>query len=182
MGTFETFRTFDGYDSENNAYFCVPLCNGGRFYFYASPANCSIAVEVLSEKLLDLWRARQNNHHKEIAEGDINTWRLDSKLVAYRDLYEGASLRENATPLAVVGFDWEKQLEIMYFTKILGVIADDIPFFVQRPTVAFVNGVTRKLWLLIHHAPYFPVQVFSEKEARELARLAGTGSQAWARF
>ena len=182
MGTFETFRTFDGYDGENNAYFCVPLCNGGRFYFYASSANYSIAVEVLSEKLLDLWRARRHNHHKEIAEGDINTWRLDSNLNANRVQFERASLRENAKPLADVGFYWAKQLEVMHFPKILGVIADDIPFFVQRPTVAFVNGVTRTLWVLINHAPYFPVQVYSEREARELVRLAGTGSQAWARF
>ncbi len=182
MGTFETFRTFDGYAGSNKVYFCVPLCNDGRFYFCASPSNCCIAVEVLSDKFLDLWRARQQNHHKEIANGDINTWRRDSKLNANREYFERASYRENAKPLADVDFLWEKQLEVMHFPKILGIVADDIPFYVQRPTVSLVDGVTRTLWLLTHLAPYFPIQVFSEKKARELAQLAGTSSQAWARF
>lgn len=117
MGNFETFRTFDGYDGLNKVLFCEPLCNDRQFYFYASPADCSVAVEVLSEKLLDLWRARRNNHHKQSAAGDINTWRLDSNLNANRVHYESASLRENAKPLAEVGFYWEKQLEVMHFPK-----------------------------------------------------------------
>lgn len=181
MGNFEIFRTFDGYDGLNKAYFCVPLCYGGRFYFYASPTSCSIVVEVLTGKFLDLWRACRYNHHKDIADGDISTWKLDSNLNANREHYERAALRESAQILAEVGFSWEKQLEVMRFPKILGVITDDIPFWVQQPTVSFTNGVTRTLWLLIHHAPYFPVQVFSEKEALDLVRFAGTSSKAWSR-
>ncbi|HGA7692114.1 TPA: fertility inhibition factor FiwA [Salmonella enterica subsp. enterica serovar Virchow] len=45
------------------------------------------------------------------------------------------------------------------------------------PSVRFNDGVTRTLWLLANNVAAFPVVIAGEDNAKDLAKLAGTGGQ-----
>ncbi len=130
-------------------------------------------VIVDSEKFLELWRSEPNSIHSEESMGNIQSWKNDRK---YQDAVKGFSEGlENPVPVANIVCQEHLKKTCIYekkyfiFKKITGIEKTIINY------VAFTNGITRTLWLLVQGAKYFPVECSNEEDANRLAKAAGYG-------
>lgn len=121
------------------------------------------AVSVVdARKFLLLWRASPYQLHKEIANGNIDTWKKDYK---YHHAEKGFSQGiDNPVPLAEVNFESEGGIDTIWSRM----------FNSKQPKghVSFTNGITRTIWLLCNGATSFPVEV-SSANAQKLSKVAG---------
>lgn len=154
------------------AVFKIPTSRGDVFMCNYKEAERAI-VEVDARKFLALWREPFSSH-PEVASGNPETWRNDSKFHWPDDHF--AEGLKNPVPLAQVGIyivtrtTPVRRRKLFFFKSLAGVETS------ESPSLNFTDGITRTIWLLSFGAKSFPVQC-SIAEAPLLQRLAGTGSR-----
>jgi hypothetical protein len=127
-------------------------------------------VIVDARKFLRLWRAQPDGLHREIAQGNPDTWRQDRKFTAAAEGFsEGFA---NPVPLPKVEYTEGKQTSVSY--KFLWFGRHEQTRHVR--CVSFINGITRTIWLLSHGCQAFPVEcpMSSALKLHRTASVAGT--------
>lgn len=155
--------------------FYVETARSGRMYLSAEHVECfeeqRRIVFVESDRFLALWRADPYGHTREVSSGGPETWVNHAK---YPSAAEGfARGQTDPVPLAYVHC-CEAQACVtrprriarsLGFGRFMGGIQ-------HISYVAFTNGITRTIWLLVNGAKVFPV--WTDKEgAQRLHEHAG---------
>lgn len=139
--------------------------SAGPVYMSLSETTCmdrrSVAI-VDAGKFLALWRASPYRLHKEIATGNIDTWRRDSKYHYAEAGFSGGIT--NPVPLAQVSYEFEEERG-MFWRRILKLAP-------HQGSISFTDGITRTIWLFCNGARSFPVEVASNR-AGMLSKVAG---------
>jgi hypothetical protein len=152
-----------------NVYMSVAKTN------HMNDERCVVIVD--SEKLLELWRREPYGIHSDISMGNIETWKNDRKyLHAEKGFSFGIS---NPVPLANIVCHKNIESKPVYERRYL--FFKKIVRFEERKYdyVAFVNGITRTIWLLAHGAKCFPIECGIKEGAGRLAEVAGYGNNAF---
>lgn len=125
---------------------------------------------LMRKKFLALWRSEPDSIHSDVSMGSAETWVNDRK---YDDAVQGFSHGfKNSVPVADIVCQEYLEKNYIYerkyfvFKKLIRVEETMINY------VAFTNGITRTIWLLVQGAKYFPVKCCSKDGAN---RLAGFG-------
>ena len=163
----------DDYPSRK-AVFEVQTADVGPVYMsvertpFRNAERCAVIVD--SRKFLELWRRDPYLTHAEVSNGNPDTWVQDYK---YPEAEHGFSHGfANPVPLAEVVCQTHVQRDAiwkrryLFFRECVGVQESRFAY------VAFSNGITRTIWLLVHGAEYFPVEC-DASGAEALARAAG---------
>ena len=127
-------------------------------------------VIVDARKFLRLWRAQPDGLHREIAQGNPDTWRQDRKFTSAAEGF--SSGLANPVPLAQVGYAEVKQTSVSHTFLWFGRQEQTR----QARYVSFINGITRTIWLLSHGCEAFPVEcrMSSALNLHRAASVAGT--------
>jgi hypothetical protein len=135
---------------------------------FRNAERCVVIVD--SRKFLELWRRDPYLTHAEVSGGNPDTWVQNYKYpAAERGFSYGLA---NPVPLAEVVCQTHVQRDAMwkrrypFFRVCIGVKESRFDY------VAFINGITRTIWLLVHGTKYFPVEC-DVSGAEALARAAG---------
>jgi hypothetical protein len=127
-------------------------------------------VMVDARKFLKLWRASPEGLQRDIARGNLQTWRQDRKFTSAAEGFsEGLA---NPVPLAQVGYAEVKQTSVSYKFLRFGRHKQTRHF----RYVSFIDGITRTIWLLSHGCEAFPVEcpMSSAPNLHRAASVAGT--------
>lgn len=129
-----------------------------------------VVVLVDAKRFVELWR-RPLSSHRDIALKNPETWPQDYK---YADAVDGFSPgAENPVPLAQVSC-WRSSCDVVEYKR-------HFRFFKRKvligragdPSLSFVNGITRTIYLLSNGVKSFPV--LCERGAADLlVELAGS--------
>lgn len=179
--TSNAISNYAGFSGVRNSYgktfadFYVDTARGGRVYMSAEHAECfeeqRRIVFVEADRFLALWRADPYGHTREVSSGNPETWVNHAK---YPRAAEGfARGYTDPVPLA-----YAHCCEVQACITLPRRIAKSLGFgrFVggiqHTHYVAFTNGITRTIWLLVNGAKSFPV--WTDKEgAQRLHEHAG---------
>jgi hypothetical protein len=135
---------------------------------FRNAERCVVIVD--SCRFLDLWRRDPHLIHADVRGGSPDTWVQGYKYPeAERGFSHGVG---NPVPLAEVTCQthiqrdaiWKRRY--LFFRECVGVQESRFDY------VAFINGITRTIWLLVHGAECFPVEC-DASGAEALARAAG---------
>jgi hypothetical protein len=161
-------------DWSSKAVFEVQTADVGPVYMsvertaFCNEERCVVIVD--SYKFLELWRRGPYQLHAEVRGGNPDTWVQDYK---YPRAEKGFSYGlTNPVPLAKIVCQthiqrdaiWKRRY--LFFRVSVGVQESQFDY------VAFTDGITRTIWLLVHGAKYFPVEC-RVSGAEALARAAG---------
>lgn len=167
--------SIEGPELSPNAVFRIELDQCKTAYMSIRPSNFQneerCVVVVNSEKFLSLWRNEPHSIHAEQSFGNTTTWKNDRKFMAAE---KGFSFgKGNPVPLAeVVCRPTTQEVPIFenrlfLFKKIARIDTKNLIYS------AFINGVTRTIWLLSHGAKVFPVECRYRDGAKLLSANAG---------
>lgn len=167
----KSFHSIQKDYSGTRAVFEIELQNHENVYMSVYRTNHlneeRYVVVVSADKFIQLWR----NEPSDISNGNIETWENDRK---YHYAEQGFSHGiKNPVPVANVVCHGHAdeipvyQRKYLIFKELVRVEKYVINF------VAFTNGITRTIWLLVHGAKYFPVECSIKEGAGRLAKIAG---------
>lgn len=166
--------------SQKIAIFEIETATCGNVYMsvartnYGNEERCVVIVN--SSKFLQLWRREPCSIHSDISFGNLSTWVNDSKYTyAIRGFSHGI---KNPVPLANIVCQthvenisvWRRKY--LLFKELVEIKENKFEY------VAFIDGVTRTIWLLSKGVECFPVECPIDGAIR-LAELAGCKGRSW---